>query len=141
MLAPPTQTTENAEQLSAATSEGPTALPSITGNSSQARLAAFEKQEQAEQNAQQRHDHIQRLMAYMSQQSTTLLSGWGTVSQQQFQKAPPEKKAAENESAGSIASGSSGANGKLGAEPATQDEKILRISLCHAWSTFGDLII
>ncbi|EKD76892.1 MAG: hypothetical protein ACD_42C00543G0001, partial [uncultured bacterium] len=77
-----------------------TSLPSITGNTPEARLADFEKKQQQDMSEQQRRDHIQRLQNFMNQQAEKLLVGWSHVDMQQTQKTPPEKPASEKEGAG-----------------------------------------
>lgn len=76
-------------------------LPSIDSSSPEARLAQFEKQQQAEMTAQQRRDHIQKLQAFMNGQAQKLLTGWSNVSTQQYQLAPAPAKENNANSGGS----------------------------------------
>jgi intracellular multiplication protein IcmE len=87
-------------------------LPSIDSSSPEARLAQFEKQQQADMTAQQRRDHIQKLQAFMNGQAQKLLTGWSNVSTQQYQLAPAPAKEnnANNGSSGSSAGGLSATN-------------------------------
>ncbi|MDP1573960.1 MAG: type IVB secretion system protein DotG/IcmE [Coxiellaceae bacterium] len=84
------------------TAASATSLPSIGTDSSEARLAQIEKQQQAEMSVQQQRDTQQRMMAYMMSQAGKFMSGWSNVSTQSLQKAP---EADSKKSLGDTASG------------------------------------
>ena len=121
----------NANESESASTAAPagTELPSISGNSSEARLAQFEKQQQAEENNQQKRDHIQRMEVMMTQQSQTLMSGWGTVSTQSLQKAPDTTK---SKSDGENGSGSDGKKGSKSGSAANEGPTIKAGSVLFA---------
>ncbi len=97
---------------SAASTPNGESIPSIGGNTSEAKLAQFEKAQQAQMNAQQRNDQVQRMQVAMSQQANQLLAGWGNIINQQLQKAPVEVKPVGGTTNGGAAggAGSQGAN-------------------------------
>lgn len=68
-------------------------LPPIGETAADAKLAQFEKAQQASMNAQQREDHVRRTEAAMNQMAQKLMTAWSNPEQQQLQKAPetPEK--------------------------------------------------
>lgn len=82
-----------------------TALPPIGESPADAKLAQFEKAQQASMNAQQREDHIRRMEAAMNQMAQKLMTAWSNPADQQLLKAPekPEKNGANGGGANSAA--------------------------------------
>ena len=88
--------------------EAASGLPPIGETPTEAKLAQFEKDQQASMSAQQRADHIHRMEAAMNQMAQKLMTAWSNNTTQQFQKAPPEtnKGGANGNSNGNGSSGS-----------------------------------
>src|SRR3989338_7094170 len=86
-----------------------TLLPPINANSPEAKLAQFEKQQQADMNAQQKADEIQRLQGSMNQQANKFLVGWSNFALQQLQNAPETKSESGGSNAANAASAAAAA--------------------------------
>src|SRR3989338_7061978 len=102
---PQTEQTQTASD-NAATN---TLLPPINANSPEAKLAQFEKQQQADMNAQQKADEIQRLQGSMNQQANKFLVGWSNFALQQLQNAPETKSESGGSNAANAASAAAAA--------------------------------
>src|SRR3990167_6174260 len=102
---PQTEQTQTASD-NAATN---TLLPPINANSPEAKLAQFEKQQQADMNAQQKADEIQRLQGSMNQQANKFLVGWSNFAPQQLQNAPETKSESGGSNAANAASAAAAA--------------------------------
>lgn len=87
------------------TNSGGASMPSVTGNSPEARLAEIARLQQKQMNAQQRQDYIAQQQGAMTMQAQKLLAGWSNHSTQTLAKAP--KVQANNSTGTGSAAGTS----------------------------------
>ena len=87
-VATPAAKTTAAKTPAATTSA--VAMPSVNGNTAEARLKQLAVDQQARMTQQQRQDNINRMQAAMMGQSNKLLTGWGAENSQALQVAAPE---------------------------------------------------
>ena len=88
---------ENNRQSSASS------IPSISGNSQEARLRAIQKLQQEEMSRQQQRDTMQQMQGTMSLQAQKLMAGWSNNATQAYAQGiePPANTAGANNEKGS----------------------------------------